>query len=84
MSIPKRIKVICEGKSDFRYIRRLQSFLENEMPYPEGWDSAPIKFTPCPAAVDQDEDAGGWHVGILTKWSQSIGQRRRHVLVLKK
>lgn len=38
----KRYIVVCEGRSEFVYIQRLQSFLDEQS---TGWD-VPLKFMP--------------------------------------
>ena len=53
--------MVCEGRSEFVYLQRLQSFLDSQA---SGWN-VPLNFIPkIPANPDGDESGGGFYTNV--------------------
>lgn len=44
----KRVIIVCEGKSDYKYLTELQRFIKDEIRPPEGSDEPALIFVPYP------------------------------------
>ena len=59
--------IVCEGRSEFVYLQRLQSFLESQT---GGW-CVPLRFIQkLPTNADGDENGGGFYTNVTRCYRQ--------------
>ena len=70
----KRYIVVCEGRSEYVYLERLQSFLDSQA---TAFD-VPLHFHPCKRNnADGSECGGGFYKSVVTCYRQQYRNNRR-------
>lgn len=65
--------MVCEGRSEFAYLQRLQSFLDSQA---SDWN-VPLQFIPkIPANPDGGEKGGGFYRNVSRCYRQQRGQNK--------
>lgn len=70
----KQISVVCEGRSEYVYLQRLQSFLEKQA---DGWD-IPLQFFP---KEGPEVNGGDYRIAVANYKRVWNGNRRAHIEV---
>lgn len=76
--MPQHI-IVCEGRSEYVYLQRLQSFLDAQA---EDW-SVPLRFIPkLPVNSDGDENGGGFYTNVTRCYRQQRRENRNSMIVV--
>jgi hypothetical protein len=66
--------MVCEGRSEFVYLQRLQSFLDSQA---SGWN-VPLNFIPkIPANPDGDESGGGFYTNVTRCYRRQRNENKK-------